>query len=684
MRLTLLILLVTTGLDLMAQEPDTADYNMQRIEVNAKSSKYNFRLPAQESIIDRQAIDKQLPYSLVSTMNSVPGVRMEERSPGSYRLSIRGSLLRSPFGIRNVKIYLGEFPFTDAGGNTYLNSLDVSGINSLRILKGPEASIYGANTGGVLIIDPVTKTIDSTRLSLMASVGSFGLFLHHFNYQERSEKSLFTISQSSFQSGGYRDNSMMKRQYFQLSEQWQYHQKARLHAFALFSDLYYQTPGGLTIQQFRMDPRQSRPATTTLPSAAEQKAAVSNKTMFGGVSNTYQVTGNLKHVISVFGSHTGFVNPFITNYEQRHEYGYGARTFLEYSHSLAGNTELRLDLGGEWQENHAYIENYGNKLGERDTLQVADHIRARQGFAFARALVDIGRRLLLEGSFSYNFFNYRYSEHRPAPGSEGLRTFSPQLMPRLGVSYQVMRGLLWRASLSSGYSSPTIAEVRASDNIINTSLEAEIARNAETGIRVKNASENIYIDVTVFAYRLRNAIVRRLDSSGREFFRNSGGTVQDGCEAEVYFRVLRPRSTGLLRSVLLKANLTYYQFKFGDYVSGTADYSGNKLTGVPNYTSVESASIDFAQDINLFIQYYYAGSTPLNDANTDFAPEYRLLQAKASWKHRFGDFGLQVFAGVDNILNRVYSLGNDLNAIGGRYYNAAAPRNYYGGVKVSF
>lgn len=684
MRIALIIPLFLYGPALLAQEPDSADYNMQRIEVNARSTRYNFRLPAQESIIDRQAIEKQPPYSLVATMNSVPGVHMEERSPGSYRLSIRGSLLRSPFGVRNIKIYMGEFPFTDAGGNTYLNSLDISEINSLRILKGPEASIYGANTGGVLIIDPVTKTPDSVRLSLMASAGSYGLFLHHFHYQERSKKSLFTISQSSFQASGYRDNSSMKRQYFQVSEQWQYHNRAQLNVMLLFSDLFYQTPGGLTLQQFKFDPSQARPATPTLPGASEQKASVSNKTMFGGLSNTYKITGNIKHVISVFGSHTGFINPFITNYEQRLEYSFGTRTYLDYSHSFANHAELRLDIGGEWQESHAKIENYGNRLGERDTLQAADNIRARQGFAFARALVDIRKRLLIEGSFSYNFFNYRYSGHQPQPGSEGLRKFAPQLMPRLGISYQVVRGLLWRASLSSGYSSPTIAEVRASDNIINTNLQAEIARNAETGIRLRSASDNLFIDVTCFAYRLRNAIVRRLDSSGREFFRNAGGTVQNGCEAELNFRALRPRSNGLLRSILLKANLTYYHFRFGDYVSGNNDYTGNKLTGVPEYTSVESVSIDFVKDVNLFIQYYYAASTPLDDANTTYAQAYHLVQVKASWKHRFGSVGLLMFVGVDNVLNQVYSLGNDLNAVGGRYYNAAPPRNFYGGLKVSF
>ncbi len=29
------------------------------------------------------------------------------------------------------------------------------------------------------------------------------------------------------------------------------------------------------------------------------------------------------------------------------------------------------------------------------------------------------------------------------------------------------------------------------------------------------------------------------------------------------------------------------------------------------------------------------------------------------------------------LLNETYSLGNDINGFGGRYYNAAAKRNYY-------
>ena len=50
----------------------------------------------------------------------------------------------------------------------------------------------------------------------------------------------------------------------------------------------------------------------------------------------------------------------------------------------------------------------------------------------------------------------------------------------------------------------------------------------------------------------------------------------------------------------------------------------------------------------------------------------------------FRKLSLNFFAGVDNALNAKYSLGNDINAAGGRYYNAAATANYFIGLSVNF
>jgi hypothetical protein len=39
---------------------------------------------------------------------------------------------------------------------------------------------------------------------------------------------------------------------------------------------------------------------------------------------------------------------------------------------------------------------------------------------------------------------------------------------------------------------------------------------------------------------------------------------------------------------------------------------------------------------------------------------------------------------VDNAFDVQYSLGNDINAAAGRYYNAAPGINYYGGIRIEF
>ena len=111
-------------------------------------------VPASISVISQQQLNVQPDNSFISVLNSQPGVRAEERSPGSYRLSIRGSLLRSPFGVRDVKIYFDDIPLTDAGGNTYLNAIDFNSIHNMEILKGPDGSLFGAKYRWRSIVEP--------------------------------------------------------------------------------------------------------------------------------------------------------------------------------------------------------------------------------------------------------------------------------------------------------------------------------------------------------------------------------------------------------------------------------------------------------------------------------------------------------------------------------------------------
>jgi len=631
------------------------------------------------NLIDSSSIKNQPNSSLVSMLNTVPGVRMEERSPGSYRLSLRGSLLRSPFGIRNIKIYIDDFPLTDAGGNTYLNALDASAIGMMEIYKGPEANIFGANTGGAILIN--LPVINRNEVNFSATGGSYGLFHQTASIKQQYKNYRFSFSEGYQRSDGYRENSAMDRKYFQTLQQWDYSHAGNLKAFVFYSNLKYQTPGGLTALQLDQNPRLARPATSTLPGAISQQAAIYNKTIFGGISNAYQINKRLKHVIALFTSYTDFKNPFITNYEQRYESTLGLRTFLDYA-QVKEDLRFNAQIGLESSATKSQIKNFNNNGGEATAIQASDRLKASQDFAYFRLNFDINNKFLIELASSLNFYRYDYESYFPVFIASKQRKFDIQFMPKAAISYLITSDFSARASISKGYSPPTIAEVRASDNNINNDLQAELGWNYELGLRYKTKNNRLYAGANLFSYHLENAIVRRLNQNDTEYFTNAGGTRQQGIELETAIWIIRNKAS-FLTGLHWRTNYTYSHFRFENFISGMSIFSGNKLTGVPENVLINSLEFNFPKAIYLFLQHNYTSSIPLNDANTVFAKRYHLVESKLGIRDlSINKIHLDLFAGVNNLLNVKYSLGNDLNAANGRSFNPAPGINFYTGLSI--
>jgi iron complex outermembrane receptor protein len=643
-------------------------------------------VPASVGVLTPAQLALQPSNSLVSSMNTVPGVRMEERSPGSYRLSIRGSLLRAPYGVRDVKVYFDEIPLTNAGGDTYVNALDFSSVKNIEVLKGPDGSLFGANSGGVVIINPAGNNIDSAKLSAGLNAGSYGLAHENANYEQKLNNAEVSVNQAYETFDGYRSHSYMRRHYIQTVDGWHYSDKDELKALAFYSDLFYQTPGGLTYSQMLADPQSARLPTAKLPGAIQQNIAITTQMLLGGLVNEFHFNSRLRNVLSVFGNHVYFTNPFITNYEIRNEDTYGLRTYFELTSNPETKTTWRLNLGLEWQNTSSAINNYGNRGGIKDTAQALDHINTTDHFFFSRYAVDLMKKLHVEGALSLNYYQYHFKNIYPLRQTDFTpRDFTPQLMPRLALSYSVTGNFIWRASVSRGYSPPTTDEVRPSSDIVNTSLQAQTGWNYETGFRLRNVDESMLLDASMFYYRVQNAIVMRLNPNDTQYYLNAGGLKQPGLE--LYFTDWLFRNQhGFIRALQFNESVTLSHFSFVDYHDATNNhnYSGNRLSGVPNQVFVSSVQIKIPQSVYLFVQHNYTSSIPLNDANTVFANHYHLVQAKAGWQKRIRRrTTIELYAGADNILNQHYSLGNDLNATGNRFYNPAPLRNYFAGFNVN-
>jgi iron complex outermembrane receptor protein len=172
---------------------------INEVTVEAFYSRVQWKaVPAAVAVVSSQDLNRYANTSLVPVFNVIPGVRMEERSPASYRLSLRGSLLRSPFGVRNVKVYWNDIPLTDAGGNTYLNLVDMNDLTSAEIIKGPAASVYGANTGGaVLLRSGLNYSAQSKdHFSAGLSGGSFGLFQQQAGWEHSGKNFSSSLQQT--------------------------------------------------------------------------------------------------------------------------------------------------------------------------------------------------------------------------------------------------------------------------------------------------------------------------------------------------------------------------------------------------------------------------------------------------------------------------------------------------------
>ncbi|MCH7408037.1 TonB-dependent receptor [Belliella sp. DSM 111904] len=615
--------------------------------------------------------------SIVNAFNTKAGVRVEERAPASYRISIRGSSLRSPFGVRNVKVYWNGVPFTSPDGTTPLNLLDLSNIQNTEIIKGPAGSIFGAGNGGVINLESRTE-ISNNNLSSELNVGDFGLLRYRFGIEQKIGDGGISASYVHQKADGYRDHSAVDRKVFQLAAHLKPSERQELSTQILYTDLFYEIPGALTTDQLEENPRQARPG------SKDQNSSISQKSLYGLLSHKYQLTDRVDNQTSVFVSTTAFENPFILDYKSETAFSYGGRTKFTRNDQI-GNVPIRIIAGGEYQYGKTLAQNFGNRNGQADTVRFSDDLVTTQAFLFQQLEVELTSKLLLTLAASQNFSRYDINRTIDASAlapTDNSRKFDPIIIPRIALAYRINDASGIHGSISSGFSPPSIDEVRTNEGSINLALEAERGVNYELGYRISHGIFNI--DLVGFYFKLDETITTFTNDQGVVLFGNAGNTNQRGIEAQIDYAPWRNQQS-TIQELRISHAYTGQFFEFADFVSGGNDFSGNQLTGVSPHTLVNQVDIRSNLGIYLNFTHQYVDNLPLNDANTVFQDAYNLVGSRLGWRQSVASsWDLEAYVGVDNLLDEYYSLGNDLNAFANRYYQPAPGRNYYGGVKVGY
>ncbi len=418
----------------------------------------------------------------------------------------------------------------------------------------------------------------------------------------------------------------------------------------------------------------------------EQQAAIFLKTFYGGLSQEYQWNKNWTNRTAIYFTYNQVENPSIRNYERRIEPGFGGRTVSNYQFA-SGQIKGKITFGGEFQYGFNNTRVFGNRFGQIDTLQTDDEIRTTSYNLFTQAELDLPKQFYLTLGGSYNQLIYNYLRLSQVPNDQQELAFAPVFSPRVALLKKLKPNLSVYGSLSAGFSPPTIAEVRPSEGTFNRDLQPEKGINYEMGLRGRAWKNKFQFDMTVFNLQLNETIVVRRTPDGADFFVNAGNTNQKGIETSLNWQIINDKKL-IINDLRIFFNYTYNDFRFKNYqkqAQQIEDFSGNWLTGVAPHIAI--AGLDLQTKIGFYanLTYNFTDRIPLNDANTFFASGYRLLGGRLGFRRTFAQkFALEAWLGIDNALNEQYSLGNDLNAVGNRFFNPAADRNFFGGLRLKW
>ena len=177
------------------------------------------------------------------------------------------------------------------------------------------------------------------------------------------------------------------------------------------------------------------------------------------------------------------------------------------------------------------------------------------------------------------------------------------IAPRLSVLYKVDKTVSLYGIISKGFSPPTLAEMRPSTNQFYD-LQPEYGWNIEGGIKGSVLQNRLEFDASVYSFNLKHAIVQQTDSTGADYFLNAGGTKQTGIEIWVNAHLIRSNDN-FITNLSLGNSFSYQPYTFNNYVSGTKNYSGNHLTGVPKNVNVTTLDVITKTGIYLNANFNY-------------------------------------------------------------------------------
>ena len=153
--------------------PDSTTDTSETIVVTAqKRTQTLIEVPQSISVVSGATLEQQNASSFADYLKLVPGLQLNQSTPGQGRLIVRG--VNSGGVASTVGVYMDETPFGSSSGlvngAVLAGDFDTFDLDRIEVLRGPQGTIYGASSlSGVLKF--ITKQPSTTAFTARGRVG---------------------------------------------------------------------------------------------------------------------------------------------------------------------------------------------------------------------------------------------------------------------------------------------------------------------------------------------------------------------------------------------------------------------------------------------------------------------------------------------------------------------------------
>jgi iron complex outermembrane receptor protein len=660
----------------------------------------SFDLPAAIDVVDSSRIqDGQLRVNASEALVAVPGLVVQNRQNYAQDLQIssRGFGARSAFGVRGVRLIADGIPATMPDGQGQAATFNLDMAERIEVLRGPFSALYGNHSGGVVqLFTRDGKGAPTLESSVMA--GSDGARKVDVNTQGEANGVGYVLDGSRFSTDGYRSHSAATRDqaFAKITVAPSSTSKLTLVANGLRQN-DTQDPLGVLWATYKRDPRAGEIDTTdtqspkrtfaerynTRKSIQHQQLGLAYEERFGDDRLHVTLYGGNRQVIQyqafskgfqAAATHSGGVVDFDRTF-------YGTDINWVHVGELAGGkltATVGLDVGRSDDDRQGYENYVGTEFGVKGKLRRDEQDLLRSIDPYAQAEWASGPWLLTAG-LRHTRLNIDVQDRFIASGNgndSGSKTYA-HTTPVLAALYKVSPVLNLYASFAQGFETPTLNELfySGTGGGFNFKLEAARSKHVEVGAKTV-VGGNTQINAALFQVRTSDELVVDVSSGGRTSYRNASKTLRQGAELSLDTKWGGAWSARVAATALRAV----YEQGFGSTLAGS------RLPGVPNANLYSELAWKSASgNTNAALEAIAYSKVYADDANAEIpAPGYGLLNARVQLHQEVGQWRLQQFVRLNNLMDRQTVGSVIVGDTNKRFYEAAPGRNWQLGVSARY